>query len=155
MLKKMITAMATVAAVSAVAVLPAMAAATDYTAKMYGKTTKNGVEGYLESSHTAKMIKSVSKRGENYTVVFQPITMGAVNGYISQMSTSNGYEGVLRGQNLTLTYVPAGDQFQVIDSEGKVLGTEEGTMIEYAIQMSVGVHSTQDGAIVVEPVEAE
>lgn len=151
MFKKMMKTMVTVAAVSAVAVIPAMAAVVgDYNVEMYGKTTKNGNTGYLLSSHVGKMVKSVTEEDGFYVVEFQPITMGSIKGHISSMTTSNGFEGELDGEYLTLTYVPAGDVFNVIDSQGASLGTEEGTLINYNVAMS-GMHSTSQGAIVVTP----
>ena len=148
-MKKKITTAAAAAAISSLIAVSAFAGArTDYEAKMYGYIEDS--DAYMYSNHTDKMIAGVTDNGDgSYTVSFQPIEMGSISGYISSIETiENGESETSEDGYFDFTYEPNDVVFDVVDKAGNV--TEDGgsgTLIEYTVSMSMGNHSTSQGAI--------
>lgn len=134
----------------AMTVMSAMSAfAATYKVEMYGI----GSDGTCQySEHTEGMVKSVTKRGSRYTVVFQPTTvqMGAtaVEGYISAL-TANGTAGTLDDttNELSITFTPAPVDFTGV-KDGETV-TASGTPITYSIATGSFTHPNSSGYLVI------
>lgn len=133
----------------AMTIMSAMSAfAATYKAELYG-IGANGTGQYSEHSET--MVKSVTKVGTRYRVVFQPTTvqMGstAVTGYISAL-TANGSAGTLNANNeLTVLYTPADVEFTATKDGETVV--KSGTPITYTIETGSFAHPNSAGYLVI------
>lgn len=150
-LKRKLATVVVAAAMAAMSVMPAFAATVvgDYVVDMYGYSEAKG--GYINSAHAEAMVESITvDELGNYVVTFAPVSAG----YISSMTTANGEEGELTGDNyLILTYSPEDVDITVVDSSANYVGEATGTLIDYSIAMVSGYHSTTSGAIYIAPVE--
>lgn len=148
-MKKMNKKIVVVMMALAMTIMSAMSAfAATYKAELYGI----GSDGSCKySEHSETMVKSVTKVGTKYRVVFQPTTVQtgstAVTGYISAL-TANGTAGTLNDDNeLTILYTPADVEFTAT-KDGKTV-VKSGTPITYSIATGSFVHPNSAGYLVI------
>lgn len=145
---KKIVALMMVAAMMAMTAMTALAGTE--TVKMFGLVGTD----YVYSGHSGAMVDSVTDNDDGtYTVIFKEINMHGIIGHISEISTDDGQKGVLDGTTMTFTFMPSEEDFtgRYRQADRSFLDKDEvGTMITYTVELSSGVHSTSEGAIVIE-----